>query len=83
MNYEDQQFRMVQEQEDQQTRLAEEMDTTFREVLSQISQADLVRLFPWFLSTTAKSSTGPICSVSEALTAITTSELEAPLPWHL
>ena len=31
-NYEKQQFRMVQEQEDQWTRMAEQMDTTFREV---------------------------------------------------
>ena len=56
--------------------MAEQMDTTFRKVLSQVSQADLVRLLPWFLSVTAKSGAGPTCSVSEALTSITTSELE-------
>ena len=75
-NYEDQQFRMVQKQEDQWTRMAEQMNTTFREVLSQMNQANLVRLLPWFLSTTAKSGAGPAHSVSEALTAITTSELK-------
>ena len=54
-NYEDQQFRMVQEQEDQDqwTRMAEQMDTTFREVLSQMIQSDVVRLLPWFLSAAA------------------------------
>ena len=36
-NYEDQQFRMVQKQEDLQTRMAEQRNTTFREVLSQMS----------------------------------------------
>ena len=52
-NYEDKQFRMVQRQEDQKTRMAEQMDTTFREVLSQMSQADVVRPLPWFLSAAA------------------------------
>ena len=41
-----------------------------------MSQAGLVRLLPWFLSATAKSGAGPTCQVSEALTSITTSELE-------
>ena len=71
-----QQFRMAQRQEDQWTGKAEQMDTTFREVLSQMSQADLVKFLPWFLSATAKYATGPTCSVSEALTSITTSELK-------
>ena len=75
-NYKDQQFRMVQEHKDQQTRMAEQMDTTFREVLSQMSHANLVRLLPWFLSANAKFHAGSTCSVSEAFTAITTSELE-------
>ena len=75
-NYEDQWFRMVQKQEDQWTSMAKQMDTTFREVLSQMSQVNLVRLLPWFLSATAKSSAGSTCSVSEALTSVTTSELE-------
>ena len=48
------------------------MDNTFMEVLSEISQANSVRLLPWFLSTTGNSGTGPASSVSEALTAITT-----------
>ena len=51
------------------------MDITFREVLSQMSQADLVRLLPWLLSATAKSRAGPKCSMSEAFTSIITSEL--------
>ena len=75
-NYEDQQFRIVQEQEDQLTMMTEQMDTTFREVLSHMNQADSVRLLPWFLSTAAKSGAGPTCSVSEAITSITTSKLE-------
>ena len=41
-----------------------------------MSQANLVRLLPWFLSATAKSGAGPTCLVSEALTSVTTSELE-------
>ena len=52
------------------------MDTMFRMVLSQMSQANSARLLPWFLPTAAKSSTGPTCSVSEALISVTTSELE-------
>ena len=75
-NYEDQQFRMLQEQEDQWTRMAEQMDNTFREALSQMSQTDMVKLLPWFFSAIARSGAGPTCSVSEALTAVTTSELQ-------
>ena len=75
-NYEDQQFRMVQKQEGQWTRMAKEMYTTFSEVLSQMRQTDLVRLLPLFLSTAAKSSAGPARSVSEALTAVTHAELK-------
>ena len=41
-----------------------------------MSQDNLVRLLPWFLSTTAKSSAGPTCLVSGALTSVTTSELD-------
>ena len=52
------------------------MDTTLWEVLSQMSQVDSERLLAWFLSTAAKSSAGPTCSVSEALTSISTLELE-------
>ena len=39
---------MAQE-EDQWIRMVEQVDTTFREVLSLMSQANLVRLLPWFL----------------------------------
>ena len=35
-----------------------------------------MRLLPWFFSATAKSGAGHTCSVSKALTSITTSELE-------
>ena len=52
------------------------MNTTFRKVLSHVSQANSVRLLPWFLSATAKSGADPACSVSEVLTAVTTSELK-------
>ena len=42
-NYEDQQFRMVQEQEDQWTRMAEQMDTTHSvsELLTSITTSEL------------------------------------------
>ena len=52
------------------------METTFRVVLSQMSQANSVSLLPWFLSAAAKYGPGPACSVSEALTSVTTSEHE-------
>ena len=58
--------------------MAEQMDTTFREVLSQMSQANLARLLPWFLSAAAKSSVGPMHSVSEALTAIMQPRTDTP-----
>ena len=48
-----------------------------------MSQADLVRLLPWFCSTTAKSGACATHSVSEALTSITTSELEGTTPLAL
>ena len=59
--------------------MAEQMDTTFREVLSQMSQANSVRLLPWFLPTTAKSSAGPVHSVSEALTTIMQPRADTPM----
>ena len=77
-NYEDQWSRMVQKQEVQQTMIDEQVDTTFKEVLSQMSQADLVRLLPWFLSVTASSHAGPTHSVSEALTTIVQWMPDAP-----
>ena len=46
------------------------MDTSFRDVLSQLSQADSVRPLPWFLSASARSSVGPTHVVSETLTTI-------------
>ena len=58
--------------------MAEQVDTTFREVLSQMSQADLVRLLPWFLSATANPSAGPICSISEAFTTFMQSRADVP-----
>ena len=39
---------LAENQEDQWAKMAEQVDTTFREVLSQMSQADSVRLFPGF-----------------------------------
>ena len=75
-NYEDQWLRRAQKKEDQWTRMVQQMHTTLREVLSQKSQINSVRLFPWFLSIDAMPSAGPACSVSEALTAISTPELK-------
>ena len=72
------QWELAQNQEDQQAKMAEQVDTTFREVPSQMSQADSVRLLPWFLSTTANPSTGAICSVSEALTTVMQPKADAP-----
>ena len=79
---------MVHGQEDQQTGMTEQMDTTFREVLSKMSQADSMRHLWWFLSAASRSCAGPTCSVSGELTSITTLELEgtaAPrwAAWHL
>ena len=42
-SYEDQWCRVVQGQEDQWIRMAKQIDTTFREILSQMSQANSVR----------------------------------------
>ena len=55
--------------------MAKQMDTTFREVLSDDS-GQFGEASSWFLSATATSGTGPACSMSEALTAITSPELE-------
>ena len=76
---EEQQSRMIQKEEDQWARMAEQVNTTIREVLPQMSQADLVRLLPWFLSIVASSSAGPKCSVSEALAAIMQPRADAPM----
>ena len=76
---EDQQARMAKKQENQWARMAEQGDTTFREVLSQVSQANLVRLLPWFLFTTASPGAVPLCSVSETLTTIMQSGADAPV----
>ena len=67
----------AQNQEDQQAKMAERVDTTFREVLSQMSQVDLVRLLNWFLSITANPGTGPVCSVSKALIKVTQPRADA------
>ena len=76
---EDQWTRMVQKQEVQWARMAEQVDTTFREVLFQMSQANSVRLLPWFLSATASSSAGLSCSVSETLTTVMQPKVDAPM----
>ena len=66
----DQWVRMAKKYEDQWTRMAEQGDTTFREVLSQVSQANLVRLLPWFLFTAANPGAVPIYYMSETLTTV-------------
>ena len=55
-----------------------QVDTTFREVLSQMRQGDLVMLLPRFLSTTANPSTGPVCFISEALASVAQLRVDAP-----
>ena len=70
---------MVQKEEGQWTRMAEQMDTKFREVLSLMSQANLMRFLPWFPSTATKSGAGPTCPVSEALTAIMQLRADTPV----
>ena len=59
--------------------MTQQVDTNFREVLSQMSQANLVRLFPWFLSAMASSTAGPLCSVSEAFTTSMQPRVDAPM----
>ena len=59
--------------------MAKQIDTTFREVLSQLSQADSVRLLPWFLSAAAKSNVVPACSMSEALTTAMQPRADTPM----
>ena len=56
--------------------MAEQIDTSIREVLSEMSQANSVRLLPWFLSTAAKPGVGSTHSVDEVLTFFTTPKLE-------
>ena len=70
---------MAKKQKDQWARIAEQGDTTFREVLSQVSQANLVRLLPWFLFTAANPGAVPICCVSETLTTIMQPGVDAPV----
>ena len=74
---EDQWARMSKKQKDWQARLAEQGYTTFNEVLSQVSQADLARLLTWFLSTTANPGAVPIYSVSGTLTTGMQPEVDA------
>ena len=45
-----------------------------------MSKANLVRLLPCCLSTTAMSGAGPACSVSEALTVIMPYQVSTPPP---
>ena len=56
--------------EDQWSSMAEWMDATFKEVLSHMGQADLVRLLPCFLSTVASPCIGPRHPVNKAFTSI-------------
>ena len=53
-------WELTQKQEDQWAKVAEQVDTTFREVPSQMSQADSMRLLSWFLSATVNPSAGPV-----------------------
>ena len=62
------QERLAEEQENQWARMWKQLDTTFREVLSQVSPTNLVRLLPWCLSTAANPCAVPVCSVGEVLT---------------
>ena len=57
---------------------AQQVDTTFREVLPQMSQANSVRLLPWFLSAAANPCTGPVCSVTEVLTTVAQPGADVP-----
>ena len=56
---------------------AQAIDTTFREVLSQVGPADLVRLLTCFYSTADNPGTGPTHSLGEVLTAAMQLEAEA------
>ena len=73
---------MAQKQEGQWARMAAQVDTTFREVLSQMSQANSVRLLHWFLSAAANPSAGPNHSVSEALATVIQPRVDAPADYN-
>ena len=70
----------AQKQEDQQARMTEQVDITFREVLYQMGQVNLVRVPPWFLSIATKPRVDLICPVMQqrvdASVADTTPEIK-------
>ena len=68
----------MKKQEDHWARAQEQLDTTFREVLSQVSPADLVRLLIWLLSTADNPCAVLTCSVGEVLAATMQSWAEVP-----
>ena len=70
---------LAKNHENQWARNTEQVDTTLREILSQMSQADWVRLLPWFLCATAHPGTGPLHYVSEALTTVMQPKADAPV----
>ena len=57
----------------------EQMDTIFREVFSQLSQADSVRLLPCIIFASAKSGVDLAQSVSEALTTTMQPRVDIPM----
>ena len=69
---------MAKKQEEQQARMGEQGDTTFRMVLSHVSQANSVRLLPWFLSTATNPCAVLIHSVSETHTTVMQPGADAP-----
>ena len=83
---------LAPKQEDQWAMMAEQGDISFREVLSQVSQANLVRLLPWFLFSAANPGAVPIYSVSEISLLLCNQgrmsqwtllqNLRALRPWH-
>ena len=58
---------MAAKHEEWQARMEEEVDATFREVFSETSSIDSVRLSPWCISTATNPRGLPTCYLSEAL----------------
>ena len=70
--------RMATKHKDQQAMMAKEVDTIFREVFSETSSTNLVRLLPWCISTATNPGMIPICYMSEALATTMQQRVDAP-----
>ena len=70
--------KLAEKQEDLWARMWEQLDTTFREALSQVSPANSVRLLTWLLSIADNPCAVPTCSMGEVLVATVQPWAEVP-----